>query len=156
PACEVDDTQYGSAMEEKPDDAPEDPALISNRPMDILVALLFLAASAIVIYDSIGLAIQWQEVAPGNWVPKFTIDPQRFGWQEGIGPGPGYFPFYIAVIIVVASLVNLFRAVTNREPNGSESFVGRAALPRVLSMLVPSIGYVLLIEYLGIYVASAI
>jgi hypothetical protein len=79
-----------------------------------------------------------------------------FGWIEGQGPAPGFFPFYVSLIIAVSSLVTLVRAVGNVESDSGETFVTRPAFLRVLLVLVPTALYVLLIEYLGIYVSSAI
>lgn|SRR5688572_33070622 len=112
-----------------------EPALVSNRTMEIVVALLFLAGSALVIYDSIQLG---------------------FGWQEGIGPASGYFPFYIALAMGIASLVTLVQALLGRTEDAGETFVSRRAFGRVLAVLIPTIVFIGLIGYLGLYVASAI
>ncbi|NJO21980.1 MAG: tripartite tricarboxylate transporter TctB family protein [Sphingomonadales bacterium] len=112
-----------------------DPRLVSNRTMDIVVAVLFLCVSAIVIADSTRLG---------------------FRWIENEGPASGYFPFYIAVIMAVASIGNLVSAVLGRTAGGDDTFVGKAALGRVLAVLVPAIAYVAMVQFLGIYVASAI
>lgn len=119
----------------QPDSSPGDPRLVSNRTMDIIVALLFLATSAVFIADSTRLG---------------------FRWIDNEGPASGYFPFYIAVMMAIASLGNLVGAVLGRTPGGDETFVGRSALGRVLAVLVPAIAYVAGVQYLGIYVASAI
>ena len=113
----------------------DDPRLVSNRTMDIVFALLFLGVSAVFIADSTRLG---------------------FRWIENEGPASGYFPFYIAVMMAIASIGNLVSAVLGRAPGGDDTFVGRAALGRVLAVLIPSIVYVGMVQYLGIYVASAI
>jgi putative tricarboxylic transport membrane protein len=113
----------------------EDRPLVRNSIMEVVMALLLLGVSAVVINDSIRLG---------------------FGWIEGEGPAAGYFPFYIAVALAVASLVNLVQSVTGRIEGGGETFVGRTAFLRVLAVLIPTAGYVALIGYLGLYVASAI
>ncbi|MFM9847780.1 MAG: tripartite tricarboxylate transporter TctB family protein [Hyphomicrobiaceae bacterium] len=119
----------------QPDSSPGDPRLVSNRTMDIIVALLFLATSAVFIADSTRLG---------------------FRWIDNEGPASGYFPFYIAVMMAIASIGNLVSAVLRRAPGGDATFVGKAALGRVLAVLVPSVAYVGMVQYLGIYVASAI
>jgi hypothetical protein len=113
----------------------DEPGLVSNRTMDIVVALLLLLVSSIVIYDSTRLG---------------------FDWRENEGPASGYFPFYIAVILAGASFVNLARAVLAKGGNGSDAFVTKTAFMRVLAVLVPAIVYVGAIQYLGLYVSSAI
>ena len=122
-------------------DEDDGPSLISNRAMECVVAILLLGVSAIVISDSARIG---------------------FRWIEGEGPAPGYFPFYIAVVLAVSSLINLWRAVSKREAGGGETFVSVVAFKRVLAVLLPTIVYVALIggfgpvPGLGIYVASAI
>jgi putative tricarboxylic transport membrane protein len=118
-----------------PDSEPEERSLVGNRTMDVIMALLLLGVSAIVIYDSVRLG---------------------FGWIEGEGPAPGYFPFYVALALAAASLVTLVQALAGTTEGAGESFVGRTSFLRVLAVLIPSLGYVALIEYLGLYIASAI
>lgn len=107
--------------------------LATNRAMEIVVALALLAGSAIVISDSIRIG---------------------FGWRDGEGPAPGYYPFWVAVILGVSSLINLVSAV--RGHGAGEIFVSMKPFGRVLAVLVPSLIFVALIGYIGIYVASAI
>src|SRR5262249_28020766 len=77
-----------------------------------------------------------------------------FHWIEGEGPAPGYFPFYIAIILGVSSLINLISAI--RAPGPSGVFVSLRPFGRVLAVLIPSLVLVGLIESFGIYVAAAI
>jgi hypothetical protein len=107
--------------------------LVSNRSIEVVVALLLLAGCAVVIADSFRLG---------------------FNWREGEGPAPGYFPFYIALILGTASLVNLASALAGK--GRGEIFVSLRPFGRVLAVLIPSIVFVGLIQYLGIYVASAL
>lgn len=107
--------------------------LATNRAMEILVALLLLAGCAVVIFDSSRLG---------------------FDWREGEGPAPGYFPFYVALILGISSLINLASALAGR--GAGEVFVSARPFGRVLAVLVPSVVYVALIQYFGIYLASAI
>jgi putative tricarboxylic transport membrane protein len=107
--------------------------LLSNRTAEIVVALLLLGGCAVVIFDSVRLG---------------------FSWNEGEGPAPGYFPFYVALILGLSSLVNLLGALRGR--GADEIFVAARPFGRVLAVLIPSLMYVGLIQYLGIYLASAI
>ena len=118
------------SAEEKTEETP----LISHRAMEIATALFFLLASSIVIYDSWKLGV---------------------GWKETEGPAAGYFPFYIGVIMAFASLVVLFQGVVKRVGQG-KTFVTREGFKSVILVLIPLIIYVATIEYIGIYVASAI
>jgi hypothetical protein len=116
------------------DDTPAGRKLVSNRAMDIAVALIFLAIAAVVIADSTRLGVRW---------------------QEGVGPGAGYFPFYVALVMGAASLINLARAIVDKEA-AATIFVSRPEMLRVLAVLVPLVAYTIAIAFLGIYVASAL
>ncbi|MEZ5852292.1 MAG: tripartite tricarboxylate transporter TctB family protein [Hyphomicrobiaceae bacterium] len=126
------------------EEALEGDPLVSTRTLEIVTALAFLGAAAVFIYGSIDLG---------------------FGWIEGEGPAPGYFPFYIAITMTVASLLNLVYAVIGDNWRLSEAFTTVPAMGRVLTVLAPAILYVAFIggfsigpvgiPKLGIYVASA-
>ena len=76
------------------------------------------------------------------------------GWTAD-GPGSGYFPFYIGLILCIASAGIFWQAVGSKKRDG-RAFVDREQFGRVLSVFVPAIVYVLAIVFVGIYVASAI
>ena len=116
-------------------EASEEPGLVSNRVLEIVVALALLGVSAIIITDSIRLGI---------------------GWAEGEGPRAGYFPFYIAVVLAVASTAILLKAVMGKGEGLGDTFVSRPAFVRVLTVLIPAIIYVAAVQYIGLYVASAL
>ena len=109
-------------------------SLVSVRTMEIVVTLLFIAAGTVVIIDSVRLGI---------------------GWKELEGPASGYFPFYIGVLMILASAGTLVRVLLTRE-SGNESFVGVHAARQVVLVLVPLLAYVGLTALVGFYVASAI
>lgn len=123
----------------------EGPSLATNRTLEIIVALLFLLGSAVVIYDSARIG---------------------FGWLEGQGPAPGYYPFYVALAMAFASFMTLIQAIRGATSGSEESFVSKVGFQRVLTVLIPSVLYVMLIgglnigpisiPGLGLYVASAI
>lgn len=110
------------------------PRLVSTRTMEIVVALLFLVVSGIVITDSIRLGMRWNEIE---------------------GPGAGYFPFYIGVMIAISSIVTLVRALIDRG-SGSKTFVTTPAFRQVLAVLIPLVVYVVCVGVFGIYVSSAV
>ena len=109
--------------------------LATNRTLDIVVSLLFIALSSVFMLDS--------------W--RYGV-----GWIEGEGPASGFFPFYISLFMGLASVVNLQRALVRIEPDGEGIFVHAGEFVRVLMVLIPTLIYVLAVQYLGIYVASAI
>ena len=118
-----------------PDETDTSAALATNRTMDIVVALLIIALASVFMLDSWRIGV---------------------GWIEAQGPAPGFFPFWVSLIMGVASLVNLARAAARAEPDADDTFVSRTAAARVAMVLVPTAIYVGLIQLIGIYVASAI
>ena len=84
------------------------------------------------------------------------IDNHRIGagWAPD-GPESGYFPFRIGVILCIASVVVLLRSLFGKEQK-REIFVHRKKFKLVLLVLLPTLLYVLAIEFIGIYVASTL
>src|ERR1700756_2728299 len=113
--------------------APEadSPAVTSSRSVEIVVSLALLALALILGYD--------------NW-------RTGIGWDE-TGPEPGYFPFYLAVILSAASLYGLLAALFSARA-ASETFVTQAQLRRVMAVFVPTFLFCLVTQFLGLYVAS--
>ena len=115
---------------------------ISTRTMEIVVALVLLAIGLLVVVDSYRLGSKW----------------------GSDGPQSGYFPFYIGLLLAVASLVTLARVVLTEWRRGDKPasaapprlFVEWGQLKLVLSVLVPALVYVLGVQLVGIYVASAV
>ena len=77
------------------------------------------------------------------------------GWQEVHGPRPGYFPFYIGLLICIASVVNFVRALTLRGER-NKTFVQVGQLKMVLTVLIPTAIYAFLVTWIGIYAASVL
>ena len=102
------------------------------KSAELVVAALFFAVGAVVVWDSMRLG---------------------HGWQEVHGPQPGYFPFYIGSIICVASVINMIAALRLR-PEQNKPFVHTGQLKLVLAVLVPAALYVAAVGWVGIYVSS--
>jgi len=107
---------------------------VTHRTMEIVVALLILAFSALFLYSSYRLGIGW-------------------GFE---GPQSGFFPFYVSLSILIASLFVVWHGVFDRSAKSRETFVTFDQLKRVLSVLIPAGIFVLGIQLIGIYVAAAI
>jgi hypothetical protein len=101
--------------------------------VEAVVAALLLLFGAVIAFESWRLGARWAED----------------------GPGAGYFPFYIGLMICGASAGILFKAL-RMLGSSREVFVDRPSLKRVLQVLVPAALYVLAVQFLGLYVASAI
>jgi Tripartite tricarboxylate transporter TctB family len=76
------------------------------------------------------------------------------GWTSD-GPGAGYFPFYIGLILTISGLGIFLQSLFSKNKN-TEIFVDREQIGRVLSVLLPAVVYVIGIQFIGIYVASFI
>ncbi len=85
-----------------------------------------------------------------------VVDSYRVGARWGDdGPQPGYFPFYVGLLVCISSAMILLRAARNAAL-AAESFVSREELKKILTVLVPSVIYVSVIAYLGFYLASTL
>lgn len=78
------------------------------------------------------------------------------GWAKNVGPDSGYFPFYVALIMFIASGVTLLQHLLQRRPDGSGIFVAFHELKLVLQVLIPTFIFVVLSIYIGIYVSTAL
>src|SRR5215813_7226404 len=127
----MSDTQSEIAVDDPTAPEGDSPPLASNRSIDIVVSLLLLALALTLALD--------------NW-------RTGIGWDE-TGPQPGYFPFYLSVILGAARLFGLISAsLSRREAFGV--FVTRDQFRRVLAVFVPTLLFCLLTQFLGLYVAS--
>jgi hypothetical protein len=98
---------------------------------DVVVASILAALGVLVIGASVRMGI---------------------GWGSD-GPQGGFVPFWLATVLVSCSALTIVRAARRRS---QKRFVGREQLVRVLQVLVPAAGMIVLTPYLGIYVASAV
>ena len=101
----------------------------SHRAVEIGTAIAMMAFGAIVIYGSLKVGI--------GWGPE--------------GPKAGFFPFYLGVVIIAASVINLI-AAWSQDPR--KIFAEWAQLMQVLSVVIPTAIYVCAIPFVGIYVSS--
>ncbi|MCK0206506.1 tripartite tricarboxylate transporter TctB family protein [Starkeya koreensis] len=102
-----------------------------QRAVEIGTALLTLLFGLIVIYGSYLVGV---------------------GWGSD-GPQAGFFPFYVGLIIVGCSLINVVSGLREDE---NELFAEWGQLGQVLRVLIPATIYVLLVPFLGIYLPSVI
>jgi len=113
------------------DEAVDDSHGVVTWKIELSVALCLLVLGAVVAFKS------------------FQIGA---GWQDD-GPGSGYFPFYIGLFIVLASGAVAVRALAPATRN-QEVFVTYKQLRLVLTVLLPALGFVLAVQFLGLYVGS--
>jgi mannose/fructose/N-acetylgalactosamine-specific phosphotransferase system component IIC len=65
------------------------------------------------------------------------------------------FPFYIGLLICLASIVIAVRSL-RRVSRDEGVFVTHAQLKLVLTVLLPSMGFALVVQFLGLYVGSVL
>lgn len=70
------------------------------------------------------------------------------------GPKAGFFPFYVGVVILISSGINLVRTFADTKPDWV--FASWSQLRSVMSVLLPTAVYVAALPYLGIYLTSMI
>ena len=101
------------------------------RTADLTTAVVLMAAGVLVVWDSLRLGI---------------------GWGSD-GPQSGFFPFWLAVLLLVSCAAIAWQAWGRAS---RAAFVTRAQLKPVLTTLLPSAGFVVLTQFVGLYVASAL
>jgi hypothetical protein len=108
---------------------------VSVRTMEIATSLAFAFAGGAAIWDSLRLGAGW----------------------AADGPQSGYFPFWIGLLLVLASAGNLVAAARMRAAPGAEApmFLSWEQARTVGTVFVPTLLYVAAIPFTGIYVASA-
>jgi hypothetical protein len=74
------------------------------------------------------------------------------GWGAE-GPKSGFFPFYLGVIIIAASVINLVEAARK---GGDKTFADWSQLRQVLAITIPTAVYVTVIPWIGVYVSSLV
>lgn len=104
----------------------------SHRSVEIGVTLAIMVFAAVDIVGSIEAGIDW----------------------GAEGPKAGFFPFYVGLLILVSSVVNLTQAWT--AGSRPRLFAEWGQLAQVRSVVIPTAIYVALVPYIGIYVASAV
>jgi putative tricarboxylic transport membrane protein len=100
------------------------------RVADLLTASLLMLLGGVVVYDATRLGI---------------------GWGTD-GPKSGFFPFWLGVLLLAMCGGLLIQAALRGE---SRPFSTRKQLGPVLKVLWPAVAMVVLMQWVGLYVASA-
>ena len=119
----------GGGIERPADERPA----FSQKSAELIIAALFLVVGAIVVFDSVRLGA---------------------GWASD-GPKPGYFPFYVGLLICISAVINLVAALRLTGAK-NKPFVLMGQLKMVLTVLVPTAVYAALVTWTGIYFASVL
>ena len=113
------------------DRATDSPPVASNRAVDIAVSVALLALAGLLAFDNWRTGMSW----------------------DSTGPQAGYFPFYLSMILAGASVYGIVREFIARK-HESGAFVRREQLWRVLQVLIPTVAFCVLMQWLGLYAAS--
>ncbi|MEI8267282.1 MAG: tripartite tricarboxylate transporter TctB family protein [Betaproteobacteria bacterium] len=109
-----------------------DEPTIATRWVELGVALALMALALVVIGDSLRVGA---------------------GWADD-GPKAGYFPFYIGLALLGASAWTAFTQL--RRWQRIEVFAERSQMRSVAAVMGPMVVHVVLIKFIGLYVASAL
>lgn len=123
-------------MQNESTSANAEKSVVSTRTMEIVVSIAFLLVGALVLWDSVRLGHRWSDE----------------------GPQAGYFPFYIAVIMMAAAALNLFFTGFSKKArqSGAKTFVTWGQLKPVLAVLFPLILFLFGMQFLGLYLSAAL
>jgi hypothetical protein len=100
------------------------------RAADLITALVLMGLGGVVIVDAVRLGT---------------------GWGTD-GPGSGFFPFWLAVVLIATCGLILLQALRRR---AATPFVTRERLRSVLTVLLPAVALVVITPLTGLYVAAA-
>ena len=101
------------------------------RVADVVTTSIVMLLGGIVLFDAVRLGI---------------------GWGTD-GPKSGFFPFWLAALMVLTCGVIVLQAFHRA---AEKPFVTSEQLGRVLKVLWPAAGMVVLTQFVGLYVASAL
>src|SRR3989338_7566902 len=101
------------------------------RVADLVTAAVLMLLGGVVMYDAVRLGIGWG--------------------QEG--PRSGFLPFWLAVLLLVTAGLIFVQALLRRS---AKRFVEREQFRSVLKVLAPAAAWVILMQFVGLYVASAL
>ena len=104
--------------------------LLTRLTMEIATAVVTALIGAIVCYGSLEFGIGWGDA----------------------GPQPGYFPFYVGLIVIIASAVNMGFGIYHHRDR-VEEFLTTEQSQRILAFFGPMFLFVLVSSFLGVYVS---
>ena len=108
-------------------------AWLTYQAAEVIVAVAIFLVGVVMMMDSYRIGL--------GWAPE--------------GPEAGYFPFRTGVMLSISSVVVFLRALFGKHRNYG-LFVSWDSFKQVLCVLIPAFLYVLVTQFIGIYVASAV
>jgi hypothetical protein len=104
----------------------------SHRSVEVGVAVAIAILALVGIYGSMQVGVGW----------------------GAEGPRAGFFPFYVSLIVLICSIVNVAAGLMRADRG--KIFAEWHQLRQVFSVIVPTAIYVALVPYVGMYVSSAL
>ena len=91
-------------------------------------------------------------------VGYYPATMQPIGWERGVGPQAGWFPFFLSIFMLICSLIVLIPKLLAALKEGLEDkpFVTWESLKAVLWAFCPMFLYVATIPWLGFYLGSTL
>ncbi len=110
--------------------------LVLTRSVEVATALVIALLGLLVVWDSQRMGASWGDQ----------------------GPEAGFFPFYIGSFLVLSGLGTVVYAFFSDagKKAAHEPFVRRGQFKAVLRVFVPTVVYVVLMQFIGLYAAMAI
>lgn len=106
--------------------------LVKRRTVEIITALVAFGFGILVVIGA--------------------LDHNR-GWGDR-GPEPGYFPFWIGLLVSAGSIGVFIQLLT--KPTDGDVFLTRGQFRRLVAFSLPMIGFVISSIYLGFYIATMV
>ena len=106
--------------------------------------------SVVLSQSALAIAAALGTMAFGTVIVAGAIE-YDVGWGER-GPEPGYFPFWLGLLIMTGSLGTLLEAVVTHRTRQAPALT-RTQAHRVASFLVPIVAFLLVTNFLGLYIA---
>src|SRR6476646_8422145 len=95
--------------------------LVTHRMLEIVAALLALAFGASIALGAL----------------EYNV-----GWGER-GPEPGYFPFWMGLVVMVGALGALFEALLSRQISSLPAAINADQARRIAVFLLPMLGFLI-------------
>ncbi len=105
------------------------------RKGEMITSVLFMILSVIVIAESARLG---------------------FGWEEASGPQAGFVPFYLALLMLFASIFIFYLAWKSEKKDDDNFFVNKQGMMEAIKIAGTSLLFSIIIVYAGVYFAILI
>ena len=78
----------------------------------------------------------------------------EYGYTRGTTPGPGFFPFWIGLLLTISSAINLVRSLIGAEV--LDSLFDAAGFYKALAILSTVVAFIVLAPFIGLLTGTAL